>query len=62
MANDTELEREVAVEARAAATLNHSKIATIHNIEEVDEEMFIVMEYTDGQEMKDKNRKMLFLK
>jgi serine/threonine protein kinase len=34
--------------------LNHTNIATIHNIEEVDDEIFIVMEYIDGKELKDK--------
>ena len=42
------------IEAQAAAALNHANIATIYNIEEVDDEMFIVMEYIKGQELKDK--------
>ena len=42
------------VEAQAAAALNHPNIATIHAIEEVDDEMFIIMEYIKGQELKDK--------
>ncbi len=42
------------IEAKAAAALNHSNIATIHAIEELDEETFIVMEYIDGVELKDK--------
>ncbi len=46
------------VEAQAAAALNHPNIATIHAIEEVDDsqwgrQMFIVMEYIEGKELKD---------
>ncbi len=40
------------IEAQAAAALNHPNIATIHAIEEVDDEIFIVMEYVEGQELK----------
>jgi len=40
------------IEAQAAATLNHPNIATIHAIEEYDNELFIVMEYIDGRELK----------
>jgi serine/threonine protein kinase len=40
-------------EAQAVAELNHNNIAIIHNIEEVDDETFIVMEYIKGQELKD---------
>ncbi|MFQ5652958.1 MAG: protein kinase, partial [bacterium] len=42
------------IEAQAAAALNHPNIATIHTIEDVDDETFIVMEYIDGQELKQK--------
>ncbi len=41
------------IEAQAAAALNHPNIATIHAIEEVENEMFIVMEYIDGKELKE---------
>ena len=42
------------VEARAAAALNHPSIATIYSIEEDKDEVFIVMEYINGVELKDK--------
>ena len=43
------------IEAKAAAALNHPNIATIHAIEEVEDDVFIVMEYIEGQELKQKN-------
>ncbi|MGB5872210.1 MAG: protein kinase [Bacteroidota bacterium] len=39
-------------EARAAAALNHRNIATVHAIEEVGDDVFIVMEYVEGEELK----------
>ncbi len=42
------------IEAQAAASLNHPNIATIHSIEEKDSEVFIVMEFIDGMELKEK--------
>ena len=44
------------IEAQAAAALNHPNIATIYAIEEADEEMFIVMEYIEGKELKEEVR------
>ena len=43
------------IEAKAAAALNHPNIATTHAIEEVEDDVFIVMEYIEGQELKQKN-------
>jgi serine/threonine protein kinase/Tfp pilus assembly protein PilF len=52
-ANSNERKR-FEIEAQAAAALSHPNIATIFNIEEADNELFIVMEFIDGQELKDR--------
>jgi serine/threonine protein kinase/dienelactone hydrolase len=49
--NSEERER-FEIEAQAAAALNHPNIATIHVIEEFDDELFIVMEYIKGNELR----------
>ncbi|MFQ5674275.1 MAG: protein kinase [bacterium] len=41
-------------EARASAALNHPNIATVYAIEEEEGQTYIVMEYIDGESLKDK--------
>ena len=43
-------------EAQAAASLNHPNITTIHSIEDFDDHVFIVMEYIEGVELKERIR------
>ena len=50
-ASEEERER-FKIEAQAVAALNHPNIATIHAIEEVEGEMFIVMEFIEGKELR----------
>lgn len=40
-------------EAQTAASLNHPHICTIYHIDEVEDSTFIVMEYIEGQSLKD---------
>ncbi len=54
IATNAEERERFKIEAKAAAALNHPNIATIYAIEEVDGEMFIVMELIDGEELKKK--------
>ena len=73
LAEDTELERKVALkflpapltsdtdaiqrfkrEAKAAAALNHPNIVTIHEISEHENQIFIAMEYVDGESLRDR--------
>jgi TolB-like protein/Flp pilus assembly protein TadD/predicted Ser/Thr protein kinase len=51
---DAEERKRFEIEAQAAAALNHPNITTIHAIEESGDTIFIVMEYIDGIELKDK--------
>ncbi len=52
ISNNAEERQRFIIEAKSAAALNHPNIATIHSIEEADNEIFIVMEYVEGWELK----------
>jgi len=56
---DVEEKQRLEIEAQAAAALNHPNIATIHAIEESENEVFIVMEYINGTELKEMINKAL---
>ena len=40
-------------EAKAAAALNHANVCVIHEIQDTGDQPFIVMEYIDGQTIRD---------
>jgi len=50
---DEEAKRRFVHEAKAASALNHPNITTIHEIDEVEGECFICMEYIEGRSIKE---------
>jgi non-specific serine/threonine protein kinase len=57
MAKDANLLQRFQREARAASSLNHPNICTIHGIEQDESEHFIVMELLDGESLADRIRR-----
>jgi len=53
IAMDSDERKRFEIEAKAAAALNHPNITTIHAIEQADDDLFIVMEYIEGHELKE---------
>ncbi len=43
-------------EAKAAAALNHPNVCTIHEIDEADDQVFIAMEFVDGENLRTRLR------
>ncbi len=52
IASNADKRKRFEIEAKAAAALNHPNIATIYAIEEHNDQMFIVMEFITGKELK----------
>ncbi len=57
LAGDESLLQRFQREARAASSLNHPNICTIHGIEQFESEQFIVMELLDGESLADRIRR-----
>ncbi len=57
LANDDNLLQRFQREARAASSLNHPNICTIHGIEQDEADHFIVMELLDGESLGDRIRR-----
>src|SRR6478609_4379086 len=57
LAGDENLPQRFQREARAASSLNHPNICTIHGIEQFESDHFIVMELLDGESLADRIRR-----
>lgn len=54
LSRDDDARRRFLHEARAASSLQHENICTIHEIEETEEHVFIAMEYIEGQSLEER--------
>lgn len=54
LTKEKEAKKRFIQEAQAAAALNHPNICIIHEVDEVDDQTFIAMEYIEGETLKDK--------
>jgi serine/threonine protein kinase len=54
MASEPDVKARFMQEAKAASALNHPNVCTIHDIQEHDGQLYIVMEYVDGTTLADK--------
>jgi serine/threonine protein kinase/Tol biopolymer transport system component len=58
MASDPDVKARFMQEAKAASALNHPNVCTIHDIQEHEGQMYIVMEYVDGATLADKKNQL----
>jgi serine/threonine-protein kinase len=54
LSRDSEAKERFVHEARAAASLSHPNICTIYEVDESENQLFIAMEYIEGQSIKEK--------
>jgi serine/threonine protein kinase len=52
LASNAELRQRMRREARAAATISHPSVATVYALEEIDDHLFIVSEYVEGETLR----------
>ena len=58
LASDPDVKARFMQEAKAASALNHPNVCTIHDIQDHDGQMYIVMEFVDGATLADKKSQL----